>query len=85
MNFFAVVELKYMPKKTFVVPLAWVKNYIRGHLPTAEFFCYISSDLKESANFEAKYFIKYTGIAGLFKVFVLFITGSSVFVVYLSS
>lgn len=72
---FAVVELKYMPKKTFIVPITWIKNYVAKHLPTVEFYCYISTNLKDDPNFQAKYYVKFTGTAGLFKVFILTVTG----------
>lgn len=71
----AVVELKYMPKKTFIVPINWIKNYIPTHLPTVPFLCYISTNLKDDPNFRAKYYKKFNGTAGLFKVFILTVKG----------
>lgn len=73
---FAVVELKYMPKKTFIVRISWIKNYVRNHSPVQEFYCYISTDLAEDPDFSSKYYLKFNGTPGLFKVFVHITTGS---------
>lgn len=74
---FAVVELKYVKKRTFIVPISWIKNYKINHSLTQEFYCYISTDLKDDPNFEIKYLLKFNGNAGLFKVFVLTVTGTA--------
>ncbi len=72
---YAVVELKYVPRKTFVVPINWIKDYSAVHGSTYEFYCYISTNLKDEPDFVAKYYMKFNGTPGRFKVFVLTTTG----------
>ncbi len=72
---YAVVEPKYMPKKSFIVRISWIKNYVPTYLPTVEFYCYISTDLNDDPNFRAKYYMKFNGTPGLFKVFILTVKG----------
>lgn len=71
---FVIVELKYVEKRMFIVP---IKN-IQSSKPKASavdaYFCYISMDLTEEPNFNAKYCEKFDGSPGLFRVFIKKIT-----------
>lgn len=72
---FAVVELKYKPGKTFVVPINWIKKFNQKFKQTQAFLCYISSNFSDEPNFDVGYGKDFNGSAGTFKIFVLKVAG----------
>lgn len=72
---FAIVELKYEEKKTFIVRLKWIKAMKPKPSAVDLHFCYISTDLTAEPNFGAKYLKTFDGESGYFKVFIRKITG----------
>lgn len=70
---FAIVELKYVEKGMYIVPIGNIKSS-KPKVSTDPYFCYISADLTEEPNFDAKYYEKFEGSPGVFKVFIRKIT-----------
>lgn len=67
---FAVVELKYQEKKTFTVAVECIQNFQPKASAVESYFCYISTDITEEPDFNAKYMKTFDGQPGLFKVFI---------------
>lgn len=73
---FAIVELKYVPKKFFIVQTDRIKDFKKKNSVADSYLCYISTDWSEEPNFLANYSQKYDGVSG---VFIRKITGSLIF------
>lgn len=73
---FAVVELKYVPGKTYIVPINWIKKFNLKFKKTESFLCFISLTISDEPDFDADHKREFNGSAGTYKVFVLTVTGS---------
>lgn len=72
---FAVVELKYVPGKTYIVPINWIKKFNKKFKQTESLLCYISLNISDEPNFDVDYYKEELKCAaGMFKVFVLKVT-----------
>lgn len=72
---FAVVELKYVQGKTYIVPISWIRKFKQKFSRTESFLCYISVTISDVPDFEAEYRKEeFNGTAGIYKVFVLKVT-----------
>lgn len=73
---FAVIEYKYVAGKTHIVPLKCIKKYSPKSKQTESFLCYISPNISDEPDFNVKYSKEpFNGSVGIFKVFVLKVTG----------
>lgn len=75
----AVVELKYVPKKFFIVRTDYLKDFKGKYSSFESVLCYVSNDLSDEPNFVAKYSEKYDVEPGVYKVFIKKITGNKYF------
>lgn len=71
---FALVELKYVEKGMYIVPITNIQSSKPKVSAIDPYFCYISTNLTDEPDFDAKYYEKFDGTAGIFKVFIRKIT-----------
>lgn len=67
---YAIVELKYVEKRMFIVSVDNIQSSKPKVSSADPYFCYISTDLTDEPDFDAKYFEKFDGTPGVFKVFI---------------